>query len=83
MNNATLICEPIAGHKSAPLASADKKKMDAFYTRFGVLDASPTEKNKALQKVIQDREFFVVGGGETDEMELRANERIFLLNHAS
>lgn len=76
----TLIETPsAANHVPAPLTGEDKSTIDAFYARYGVTNASPTEKIAVLQKEIQARSFFSLGGNETPEMELRANERIFLL----
>jgi hypothetical protein len=63
------------------LGRNEKAILDEFYARYGVTDKGPEEKNKALMKTIQARSFFAFGGGETTEMELRANERIYLLRH--
>jgi hypothetical protein len=74
----TLIREPARGHVPPPLTGQDKDILDKFYARFSVTNKSAGEKNQALMKVIQARSFFAFGGGETPEMELRANERIYL-----
>jgi len=79
--DATLIGNPKSGHVPPPLRGIDKTTLDEFYARYGVADKSPTEKIQALMKVIQARKFFAFGGGETPEMELRANERIYLSQH--
>lgn len=81
VNEATLISRPIADHVIPPLAGQEKEKLDELYSRFGVNDKGPDEKNQVLMKEIQARKFFAFGGGETKEMELRANERIYLLKH--
>jgi hypothetical protein len=82
MNAATLIATPAANHTPPPLEGNDKKVLDAFYTRYEVINRGDEEKNEALKKVIQARNFFALGGNETIAMELRANERIYLLKHA-
>jgi len=82
MSEGTLIREPKHGHVPAPLTGKDKEVLDEFYARYDVADKSSQEKNQALMKVIQSRSFFAFGGGETAEMELRANERIYLSEHA-
>jgi hypothetical protein len=81
MSNATLIAEAKLGHVPAPMTGAEKATLDEFYALYGVTNKGPEEKNKALMKKIQARSFFAFGGEETKEMELRANERIFLLQH--
>jgi hypothetical protein len=81
MSEPTLIREPTHGHVPPALAGRDKAVLDEFYGRYGVADKSAQEKNQVLMKVIQSRSFFAFGGGETDEMELRANERIYLSEH--
>jgi len=77
-----LIHQPVLDHTPRPLDPQEKKKLDEFYARYSVLDKGPEEKIQALHKVIQARDFFAFGGGETREMELRANERIFLDEYA-
>jgi hypothetical protein len=82
MNEGTLIREPKQGHVPPPLNGDDKKVVDEIYARYSVAGKGPAEKNQALMKEIQSRRFFAFGGGETEEMELRANERIYLSEHA-
>lgn len=82
MSTPTLITSPGQGHAPAPLSASDKAILDEFYTRYNALNHSAEEKNLALMKVIQARNFFAFGGSETPEMELRANERIYLSQHA-
>lgn len=77
-DTATLISPQTGNHVPPPLTGEDKRILDEFYARHGVTDKSSKEKSQALMKQIQGRTFFAFGGGETDEMELRANERIFL-----
>jgi len=78
----TLIAEAVANHTPAPLSDADKRILDEFYAKYQVVNGSDAEKNDALKKAIQARSFFALGGGETLAMELRANERIFLLKNS-
>src|SRR5580692_8711155 len=78
----TLIATPSPNHVPAPLTGKDKKVLDAFYTKYGVMGGEDSDKNEALKKVIQARSFFALGGNETMAMELRANERIYLLKYA-
>lgn len=82
MKEATLIAVAPGTHVPPPLEGKEKTTLDAFYSKYGVLDKGPNEKIEALKKAIQARSFFALGGNETPEMELRANERIFLLKHA-
>ncbi len=79
MPTSTLVFTPKAGHVPPPLEQKDQQKVDLVYTRYGVAGGQPVEKIQALQKEIQARSFFAVGGEETELMELRANERIYLL----
>lgn len=83
MKNATLICEVKQGYHPPPLVGQEKALLDEFYARYGVKDKGADEKINALKKTIQARSFFAFGGDETKEMELRANERIFLLQHGN
>lgn len=52
-----------------------------LYVRYGVVGGTPREKIDVLQKEIQARSFFAFGGEETEDMELRANELIYLAEH--
>lgn len=61
----------------APLSNEDKFTMDSFYLKMGVYEGTVEKKNKAIQTVIGPRKF-IISGGSTPEMELRANERIYL-----
>lgn len=80
--NATLIAPPQSvSSKPQPLSKEDSKILNEFYSRYGVVNKDPIDKINALKKENQARSFYAFGGGETVEMELRANERIFLLQH--
>ena len=81
MKNATLV-STTKPHTPPALTGNEKTALDDFYRRYGVIDKGPEEKNQALLKEVQARTFFAFGGSETKEMELRANERIYLLQHA-
>jgi len=82
-NEGTLISEPVPNHTPPTLAGNDKVKLDMFYAKYGVQNGTAEEKIEALKKEIQARSFFALGGEETAEMELRANERIYLLKHGA
>lgn len=75
----TLIPQPPAVSIPPPLSSAEQATLNTYYDRFKVADKGPREKIDALQRHIGPRSFFAFGGGETIEMELRSNERVYLL----
>jgi len=67
-----------------PLTPEEQQVIDKVYQRFQCLDKSHKEKSNVLQKFIGPREFHCQGESTLsqeafDEMELRANERIYLL----
>ena len=67
-----------------PLTPEEQEKVNAVYARFDVSGGTPKQKSAILQKFIGVREFHCRGesklsDAEFDEMELRANERIYLL----
>lgn len=61
----------------APLSEQDKFMVDSFYLKMGVYEGTTEIKNKALQTSIGERKF-IISGESTPEMELRANERIYI-----
>ena len=79
--SASLACKVEQNFTPPPWEGKQKAILDGFYRRYGVLDKGPEEKIGALMKVIQNRTFFASGGGTTVELELKANERIYLLQH--
>ena len=78
----TLIPQPPPVSIPPPLSSEEQTTLNLYYGRFKVADKSPQEKIAALQRHIGPRQFFAFGGGETVEMELRSNERVYLLLNA-
>lgn len=64
--------------KQAVHPEADLTTLREFYTTQGVIDKPSRDKIDALKKFIHERSFFAFGGEETDEMELRACEMIYL-----
>lgn len=80
-DNATLISEIATSHTPPPLAGVEADIINDFYKLYGVSGKGPLEKNQAIQKAIKSRSFYAFGGSETAEMELRANERIYLRQH--
>jgi len=75
----TLIPQPPPVATPPPLSSSEQGVLNTYYGRFQVQDKGPREKIDALQRHIGPRQFFAFGGGETIEMELRSNERVYLL----
>ena len=52
--------------------------LNSFYKECGVTNGSVKDKLTALKKAVGDRAFFAFGGEETEMMELRSNELVFL-----
>lgn len=67
-----------------PLDTTEQAIVDKIYSKFGILEGTPEQKSTVLQKFTGPREFHCQGEDklspkEFAEMELRANERVYLL----
>lgn len=79
--SSTLVDKPSLNHIPEPFLPEEAEALRNFYQLYGAENKSAEEKNQVLMKRLQARSFYAFGGNETPEMELRANERIFLIEN--
>lgn len=77
-----------AANKIPPLSPEEQDMVNGVYARFDAVNGTAKQKNAVLQKYIGTRSFHCSGAAEMSEaafeaMELRANERVYLLLNAS
>jgi hypothetical protein len=68
-----------APYEPAPFTGEAATMLAKYYQDKGVEGGTVREKTLALKIELGDTQFYSYGGGETDALELRATEHVFLL----